>query len=105
MNFEIVYLSGPITKNQNASRSFSGMQRLLERRRAKVLNPMDIPPPTPDAKGSDWQYYMRQAVAMMMDADKVIMLEGWRGSKGAIIEYRLAKSLDIPVEDEKGTSL
>ena len=45
-----------------------------------------------------WQHWMRAALKMQMDADVVHMLPGWRKSRGARIERRLALILGQRVE-------
>ena len=39
---------------------------------------------------------MRADIAMMMECDEVVMLPCWKDSRGAQIEHRIAKELDMP---------
>lgn len=44
-----------------------------------------------------WDWYMRHAIRMLLSADGVALLPGWRESRGARIEQRLAADLEMPV--------
>ena len=59
-----------------------------------VLSPLSIV-----AEGAPWDVAMRQTIAAMLKCNGVARLEGWRESKGARIESRLAKELGMPVKD------
>ena len=46
-----------------------------------------------------WQGWMRLSLRQMLMCDSVAMLPGWGKSKGALIEYNLAKSLGMEIWD------
>jgi hypothetical protein len=62
-----------------------------------VINPAENPAP---ACGS-WLGYMRMSVAQVASVDCLVMLPGWPFSKGARIEYLLAKLLGLGVTSLK----
>lgn len=59
----------------------------------EVVNPAENPEPA----CKSWVGYMRISVAQLAGCDGAIMLPGWEKSKGACIEHRLAKDLDLLV--------
>jgi len=88
-----VYLSGPVTGLENNNREqFEYFSSLLESVGFETIIPTKMV-----SEGTDWHCAMRTCIAAMMKADLLVMLQGWPHSKGATIEHRIAKELDIPV--------
>jgi len=88
-----VYISGPVTGlPENNKQAFQYYADRLESVGFETITPTSIVP-----EGTDWHGAMRLCISAMMDADIVIMLSGWPHSKGAIIEHRIARELEIPV--------
>ena len=96
---QLIYISGPITGMLQSTTRFKETEKWLKNDGHKVLNPMEIEDPTPDGMDSDavWDYYMKEALAMLLTADCIYMMEGWEHSKGARLEFWVAKELNIPV--------
>lgn len=91
----IVYISGPMTGLPDFNyRAFDSKACELHREGHIVRNPAQI------LGGDDWtwQQWMREALKLQLDADVVHMLPGWRKSRGARIERRLALILGQRVE-------
>lgn len=53
-------------------------------------------PPRPDAS-RPWADYLREALRFMLGCDAVVVLPGWRESKGARLEVHVALELGMPV--------
>lgn len=88
------YIAGKMTGLPEFNRP--AFNRAAEQLRAlgyHVENPAEIPP----IPGDPWAAYMRQALAMMLRCDVIVLLPGWEDSRGATIEQRLAVDLGIPV--------
>lgn len=89
-----IYIAGPMTGlpayNYPAFHARAAQLRALGHH---VENPAENKP------GDDWEWldYMRSALAQLITCDRVEMLPGWSKSRGATIEYDLAKSLGLPV--------
>lgn len=47
--------------------------------------------------GRTWEEYMRKDIVYLAQADIICVLKDWYKSKGARLEVKLAKALDIPV--------
>jgi len=94
-----VYLAGPITGKdwQKTKKRFKDVEKILEEAGYDVSNPCDH-----QIKGGTWGEYMRKGLKAMLDCDAVFMFRDWPDSKGASIEYNLARKLSMGViyEDE-----
>lgn len=44
-----------------------------------------------------WDWYMRHALRMVLDADAVAVLPDWAASRGATLEVAVAHGLQLPV--------
>lgn len=92
MTARILYLSGRITGEPDLGvAQFNEHQRALERQGYIVLNPTSI---EGDLNNS-WEWWMKRALSMMMEAQGVAMLPNWNLSRGAQIEYGLAQHLGM----------
>jgi len=90
-----VYISGPITGKPNGNRSaFFAIGALLSTNGYSPINPHEVLCGVPQPR---WTDYMKSDIKVMLDCDAVAMLPGWFWSRGARLEHRLARKLDIPV--------
>lgn len=88
-----IYISGPMSGLKNFNyESFHEAAKVLRQLGYKVTNPAEQKVP-----GGDWTDYMRHDIALMMNVDCVVVLPGWRNSRGASLEVYLAKELQMPV--------
>ena len=94
-----IYISGPITKDPNAKERFYKTQKRLENWcMVDVINVFNIPRHKElEENGGQWLDYMKIDIAELTKADFIYMLYGWRKSRGAKIERKIAKMLNIPV--------
>ena len=96
-----LYISGPMTGLPDFN--YPAYQHAaIELRRVgyEVLDPSDIDGlhnPTPETPQS-WDWYMRHALRMVLDAEGVATLPGWTRSRGAALEVHIACALNLPVE-------
>lgn len=88
----LIYVIGPVTGRPDLNRpAFEAARRLLERRGYAVEVPHDTIPP-----GTDWARAMAMSAERLRLADGVAKLDGWRSSRGARAEARLARRLGKP---------
>lgn len=93
-----VYIAGLMTGHPEFNYpAFHRAAMLLRAAGHVVINPAENPAP---ACGS-WIGYMRMIVAQVASVDCLVMLPGWPFSKGARIEYLLAKLLGLGVTSLK----
>lgn len=88
-----IYLAGPMTGLPNFN--FDEFQRVATILRSEgyiVASPHE----SDGSTDKSWEYYMCLAVAQLVTCDTVILLPGWRLSRGAQLECMLAEQLSIP---------
>ena len=97
----ILYIAGPMTGiaefNYPAFRAAETQLRALG---YNTLNPVDAEEhnPTPGIPQS-WDWYMRHALRMVLDADAIALLPGWQDSRGARLETHVATALGMDARD------
>lgn len=86
-----VYLAGPITGDAGYRMKFAAVAHKVENADSgiSVLNPAILP------EGLHRVEYMSICLPMLLRADAVFLLPGWRSSGGARIEKELADYLRI----------
>lgn len=93
----ILYIAGPMTGLPEFN--YAAFNEAAEELRAAgftVLNPVDVDIADATEGERTWQWYMRRTLKMMLDADAIATLPGWRNSKGASIEVDTADRIGIP---------
>lgn len=96
-----IYLSGKITGTDDYEKRFKYAEKKLKKKYpdAEIVNPVEYCKNLEDAIDKPkWEYYMRYCIFMLAGAcDAVYMLDGWRESRGARLEYLVATSLNYKV--------
>lgn len=88
-----LYIAGPMTGYEDFNYpAFYVAAEQLRRAGFTVLNPAESDAPNDDPSWADW---MRSAIAQVIRADGLALLPGWADSRGARVEYRLAKDLGL----------
>ncbi len=100
-----VYLSGPITSygNINANReAFETAGKAMRLLGHEVVDPFIVCQGMPyDSTQAD---YMRRNIYAMLQCDAIYQLKHWTKSKGAQIEYRIAKAIGMEFIKPGGTA-
>ncbi len=109
-----VYISGPITGIENWQAVFLAAEKELVEMPGvfSVANPLRIGETVERAflhclqddnvrEEPDYADYMREDIKALTECDCICMLPGWKCSKGARMEYRIAKILDMAVLEYK----
>jgi hypothetical protein len=96
MQIKKVYISGPITGYPDGNRpAFLSAQKAIIHSGHIPLNPHVIGAHLPAL--SSWVAYMRVCIAALTEADEIVMLPGWVWSRGARVEWLVARVLKIKV--------
>jgi len=91
-----IYISGQITGMDYdiAWHTFKLAENYLrDSIKAYPVNPMSNGLPA----NASWLQHMQRDITLLMQCEEVYMLKGWEQSKGARIEYELAKLLGYTV--------
>ena len=90
----ILYVAGPMTGLLEFNYpAFNAAADDLRAKGHAVLNPADIETVRPQA----WDWYMRRAIAMVVQAEGLAMLPGWENSKGARLEHTIGVALKLDI--------
>lgn len=110
-----VYISGPIVGNMKThdpetvaenKAKFGVAEEFFKQWYSgwAVVNPLNVPAcPNADCVGPreldhTWSCFLRyDLIAMVRRCDTIVMLPGWRGSRGAQLELYVAQKLDFSV--------
>ena len=95
-----IYLAGKIYGNEDYKQQFkSAARRYSKGGQNIILNPAVMP------EGLKPNDYMRMSFAMIDAADMVVFLDGWRESRGAMLEFAYCAYIDKPTFDESGVEI
>jgi len=88
-----VYLSGKITglPDLQVRAQFARSAERLQKAGFETVNPMELD----HTHDQFWESYMRVDLQSMLTCDAIYMMPGWEHSRGAKLEYELAKELNF----------
>lgn len=91
-----IYISGKITglDLQKAKSNFREAHINLTAQGSHAVNPMIE---VVYHSGKTWSDYMVGALKLLLDCDAIFMLKNWEESKGAKLEYHIAKELGLKI--------
>jgi hypothetical protein len=94
-----IYIAGKVTglPQDEVVEKFAAMQKKIENLGFEAVNPIEVV----NDFDTPWNKAMRMCIAGLVFCDAIILLPDWFSSKGAKIEWDIAKQLSIP--DFRGT--
>ncbi len=97
----MIYISGKVTgqKIEDARQKFLKAEAFLEKfmPEERIINPLKIE----TRGGLDWEQYMAKDIVQLFFCDKIYMLSDWKESKGAKLEYLIAKEMGMKIIYQK----
>lgn len=89
------YISGPVTGNENYMQQFEEAEQKIKACGFDVINPAKVLKPLEDVLTYD--QCMNLCMELLDYADCIVMLDGWKESRGANREYGFAdgRGMDI----------
>jgi len=92
---DYIYIAGPMTGITDYNYpAFAAAAATLRAQGEIVLNPAEN---FDGDQSLPYHVYLRLAVKQVSDASKVVTLDGWEGSEGAVLEVDIARHLQVPV--------
>ena len=89
----MIYLAGPMTGyRDNNYPAFHAAAKAL-----RTLGHLVLSPAEHTETADSWEGWMRLGIAQLIRCDTIALLPGWRDSRGALVEWRLARALDMRV--------
>jgi hypothetical protein len=91
-----IYISGKISglPIQPVIEKFKWHAVFLELKGHESINPFDV---SPLDESKDWHDYMIEDIAALFKCEAIYMLKDWGQSRGARIEYQIAKELGLQI--------
>ena len=90
-----VYIAGKITGNPNYERQFKDAEEKLKAQGHAVINPVKN-------LGFSYKDYIDMGLCELMKCDAIYLLDGWKKSNGAYLEYSYASTTGMPIFFEQG---
>ena len=91
----MIYLSGPMTGLPDFNRpAFDKAAKNLRDKGYEVWSPAEAFDRSVVMPRS---HYMREDIKALLECDTVMMLPNWEQSRGARLEFEIAKELELPV--------
>lgn len=92
-----IYLAGPMSGYpEHNFPAFNEAARVLRERGHSVFNPAEN---VEGRTGEPRSFYMRLDIPALLACDAVVLLPGWRNSRGANLEVWMALDLDMPIHE------
>lgn len=94
-----IYIAGKITglDYDEAFKAFENAENTLKARGHDPVNPMKENGLDGDGKAYPWAEYMRRDIPHPLKCDAIYLLANWQQSRGAKLEYHIAKELGMSI--------
>ena len=90
-----IYISGKITGTDDYQKRFEDHAEKVRKLFpfVEIVNPVPVCAELP--VGSSWPTYMEVCIDELRKCDMISMIPGWEDSKGACVEYYIAKERNM----------
>ncbi len=94
MSKKKIYIAGKVTGElqSECTLKFAELKQKIEDLGFEVINPLEV---VGDWK-TPWNKAMRMCISKLTECDAIVLIPDWVTSKGARVEYDIAKQLEIP---------
>lgn len=91
-----IYISGKISDLpiKQVKEKFKWHSGFLSMKGHEPVNPLEV---SPFDETKNWNDYMVSDIAALLECDAIYMLKDWGQSKGARIEYSIARELGLQI--------
>ncbi|MBB5167145.1 DUF4406 domain-containing protein [Mycobacterium sp. AZCC_0083] len=104
----LIYIAGPMSPSSFGldetppdwdwnHPQFNAVAEQLTAEGHAVINPAALDAEAGDTGLEAWDFYLRRDIKVLADCTGIVMLPGWRGSKGARLEHHIATELDMTI--------
>lgn len=90
-----IYIAGKVTglKIEDVTEKFKSVQKELEADGYEVVNPIEVV----QDPNTSWKNAMKLCIAALVQCNSIYLLPCWEDSKGAQVEYNLAKAIGLRI--------
>jgi hypothetical protein len=102
-----LYISGAMSGiDQYNFPKFNDVAAFVKFQGHEAVNPAEFDKDVPPYAGwvcseNEWREYLRRDILHLLPCDGVVVLDGWRRSKGARLEVHIALQLGMPIFNER----
>lgn len=91
-----IYISGKISglPIKSVIEKFKWHSGFLRMKGYEPINPIEV---SPYSEQKGWSDYMAEDIAALLKCEAIYMLKDWGQSRGARIEYQIAKELGLQI--------
>lgn len=91
---DAIYVAGPMTGYpEHNYPAFAAMAATLRAVGCVVISPHELH----DSLDHEWDWYLRRDLRELVKCTRIVMLPGWKGSRGAQLEHYVAQSLGLAI--------
>ena len=96
----ITYIAGPMSGYPEFNYpAFDAKAAELRAAGSEVVSPAELHPADPDVA---WDWYLRRDLTELVKCSHVVLLPGWKASKGAQLEHHVATTLGMTITYPEG---
>lgn len=99
------YIAGPMTGHPQFNYpAFAYAAAVLRSKGIDARSPHEICGRCEGGCEHSWEWYMRRALQMLLDCDEIVLLPGWKESRGARFEREVVELLGMTIHEWAGSA-